>query len=78
MACSACAKCALHEADKCQNTVQVEKDGKKTTYYLVQNDVSKKFHDEICKETKAISVTGTCKKVDGKLQVTASKIQLTN
>ncbi|MBI3853190.1 MAG: hypothetical protein HY298_23315 [Verrucomicrobia bacterium] len=71
-----CAKCALKETDKCQNAIQVEKDGKKTTYYLVQNDVSKKFHENLCKESKKISVTGTCKKVGDKLEVTATKIEL--
>ena len=35
-----CAKCCLKETDACQNAVTVEKDGKKTVYYLVQNDVS--------------------------------------
>lgn len=71
-----CAKCCLKETDKCQNAVTVEKDGKKTTYYLVENDVSKAFHDNICKGIKPVTVTGTCKKVDGKLEVTASKIEL--
>lgn len=73
-----CAKCVLHETDACQNVVQAtNKEGKKTTYYLVQNDTSKNFHTEICKAAKPVTVTGTCKKVDGKLQVTASKIEAT-
>ena len=33
-----CGKCALKETDKCQNVIEVEKDGKKTTYYLSKND----------------------------------------
>ena len=36
-----CAKCALHEAKSCQNTITVEEQGKKITYYLAQNKVSK-------------------------------------
>ena len=71
-----CAKCCLKETDACQNAVTVEKDGKKTTYYLVENSVSTAFHKEICKEIKPVKVTGTCEKKDGKLQVTASKIEL--
>ena len=43
-----CAKCKLHEADKCQNVLQVEKDGKTVNYYLTQNKVSKDFHPNIC------------------------------
>ncbi len=70
-----CAKCALSETKTCQTAVQVEKNGKTTTYYLVDNATSKDFHSAICKEAKEISVTGTCKKVDGQLQVTASKIE---
>lgn len=71
-----CGKCALKETAKCQNVIQVEKDGKKTTYYLVKNDVSDKFHENVCKETKKATATGTCKKVDDKLQFTAAKIEL--
>ncbi|MFA6544556.1 MAG: DUF6370 family protein [Limisphaerales bacterium] len=70
-----CAKCCLKEAGECQNVLTVEKDGKKTKYYLAQNEVSKGFHSEICKTVKDITVTGTCKKVDGKLEVTPEKIE---
>ncbi len=71
-----CAKCALHETDKCQNVIQVSKKHKTVTYYLVQNDVSKKFHDELCKGPKQVKATGTLKTVDGKKELTASKIDL--
>ena len=71
-----CAKCILKEADKCQNAIQVEKDGKKTTYYLAENDVSKKFHENLCEESKKVTATGTVKEVDGKQQLTAKKIEL--
>jgi len=71
-----CAKCALHETTKCQTVVQVDKDGKKVNYYLTQNDVSKGFHDNICEESKKVTATGTVKEVDGKMQMTASKIEL--
>jgi len=71
-----CAKCALKETDSCQNVVQVMEGNKTVTYYLVHNDVSKKFHENICKETKKITVTGTVKEVDGKQQLTPTKIEL--
>ena len=70
-----CAKCCLKEAETCQNVLTVEKDGKKTKYYLVQNDVSKGFHSQICETVKNITVTGTCKKVGDKLEVTPEKIE---
>jgi hypothetical protein len=71
-----CAKCALKETPECQNVIQTQKDGRTVSYYLVENDVSKEFHGKLCKETKKITATGTVKEVDGKLQLTPTKIQL--
>lgn len=68
-----CAKCSLKETSKCQNAIKTA-DGK--TYYLADNKVSKDFHDELCQETKKVKATGTVKEVDGKMQLTASKISL--
>jgi hypothetical protein len=45
-------------------------------YYLVQNDVSKAFHQNVCQEAKKVTATGTVKKVDGKNEFTVSKIEL--
>ena len=70
-----CAKCELKETKKCQNAVQVEKAGKKTTYYLDENDVSKKFHDNLCQGTAKVKATGTVEEKDGKMQFTAKKIE---
>jgi len=72
-----CAKCMLKETDKCQTVIQVEnKKGKTITYYLADNDVSKAFHQNVCKEAKKVTATGTIKRVDGKHEFTASKIAL--
>ena len=72
-----CAKCILKESDKCQTVIQVEnKNGKVMSYYLVDNDVAKNFHENVCKEAKKVTATGTIKKVDGKLEFTATKIAL--
>ena len=71
-----CAKCALKETKECQNTITVKDGGKSVTYYLVQNDVSKEFHGNICKGPKQVKATGTVKEVDGKMQLTATKIDL--
>jgi hypothetical protein len=71
-----CAKCALKETKECQNAIQVTKDGKTETYYLVKNDVSDKFHKNVCTATAKVKATGTSKKVDGKNQFTATKIDL--
>jgi hypothetical protein len=72
-----CGKCMLKETDKCQTVIQVEnKNGKTVNYYLTANDVSKAFHENVCKEAKKVTATGTVKKVDGKNEFTVSKIDL--
>ena len=72
-----CAKCMLKETDKCQTVIQVEgKKGKTVTYYLAENDVSKAFHQNVCTEAKKATATGKIKKVRGKIEFTASKIDL--
>jgi len=70
-----CAKCALHETDKCQNTIQTEENGKKVIYYLAQNDTSKDFHDNICKKPEKVTATGVVSEKDGKKILTVSKIE---
>ena len=72
-----CAKCCLKTATECETVLAVEKDGKKTTYHLAKNDVSEKFHAEICKGPQAATVTATCKKEGDKLVLTASKAEVT-
>jgi hypothetical protein len=72
-----CAKCMLKETDKCQTVIQVEaKNGKTIKYYLTDNDVSKAFHENVCTEAKKVTATGTVKKVEGKNELTVSKIAL--
>lgn len=70
-----CAKCALKEADKCQNVVVAEENGKKVTYYLT-GDVSKAFHhDNLCSGSKKVTATGAHKMVDGKHELAVTKIE---
>ena len=71
-----CAKCMLKEASKCQTVIQAEQDGKTVNYYLVKNDVSDNFHENVCKDAKKVTATGTVTEVDGKKELTASKIEL--
>jgi hypothetical protein len=71
-----CAKCKLHEADKCQNVLQVQKDGKTVNYYLDENKVSKDFHDNICQNDGAkATVTGKVSEKGGKEMMVASKVE---
>ena len=72
-----CAKCSLKETEKCQNVIEIEsKKGGKQKIYLVENDVAKEFHKNICKENKKVTATGTIKNVDGKREMTATKIEV--
>ena len=71
-----CAKCALHETDKCQTVIQVEEKGKTVTYYLTANDVSKPFHEKVCQEAKKVKAVGTVTKKDGKLELAVTKIDI--
>ena len=70
-----CAKCALHETTKCQNAIQTQEGGKTVTYYLTQNDTSKDFHDNLCKQNEKVTATGTVTEKDGKKVLTVSKIE---
>jgi hypothetical protein len=71
-----CAKCSLKETKSCQNAIVADEAGKKVTYYLVHNAVSKKFHSNICQEVKKIKATGDVEEKDGKLVMTPTKIEL--
>ncbi len=72
-----CAKCTLKDKDatSCQNTVTVEKEGKKTIYYLT-GDVSKDFHKNLCTKVAKVKATGTVKEVNGKQELAVTKIEL--
>jgi hypothetical protein len=71
-----CGKCKLHETAKCQNVLQVEKDGKTVNYYLTQNKVSKEFHENVCQnDGEKVTVTGKVSERDGKEILSATKIE---
>jgi len=71
-----CGKCKLHETSKCQNVLQVDKDGKTVNYYLTQNKVSKDFHSNVCQnDGEKVTVTGTVKEKGDKEMLVASKIE---
>ncbi|HUO06891.1 MAG TPA: DUF6370 family protein [Phycisphaerae bacterium] len=72
-----CAKCELHLTDKCQNVLKVTDGDKSTLYYLLQNDLSKSKHPDVCHAPKDnVSVTGTLETKDGKNEITPTKIDI--
>ena len=67
-----CAKCSLKETESCQMAVTT----KEGTKYLVENnDVSKKFHEKICKDTVKVKVEGTITEKDGKKTIALTKVE---
>jgi Family of unknown function (DUF6370) len=70
-----CAKCDLKQVDKCQFALTVEKGGKKEVILADQNEVAKKFHDKICKETVKVKVEGTITEKDGKKTIALAKVE---
>lgn len=69
-----CAKCSLHQADKCQTVIQTKEHGKMVTYWVAQNDVAKGFHKQVCSDSKKVKATGKVTEVDGKKEITLEKI----
>ena len=71
-----CGKCKLHITDKCQNVLQVQKDGQTVNYFLTQNKVSTDFHPNICQnDGENVTVTGTVSEDNGTNILTATKIE---
>lgn len=71
-----CAKCTLKESDKCQTVIEAKNNsGQMVKYYVMNNDVAKKFHEQICENPKKVTAVGTVKRVDGKRELTLTKIE---
>ena len=59
-----------------QTVIKVQDGDKTATYYLANNEVSKDFHEKVCKKSAQVKATGDVKEVDGKMELTATKIEL--
>lgn len=70
-----CAKCTLHEGEKCQNVLKVKAGGKETAYYLAENAIAEENHDKVCSEPAKATVKGTVGEAEGKKTLTASSIK---
>jgi uncharacterized protein DUF6370 len=69
-----CGKCALKETPKCHTAIKV-KEGDKEVVYFFDETGSKKYHKEICTETKEGEVTGVTGESDGKKTIKVSKVE---
>jgi hypothetical protein len=56
--------------------IEVEKKGKTQEFYVVNNDVSKAFHEDVCHAAKKVKATGTAAKTGGKMELTLTKIEV--
>jgi len=70
-----CAMCSLHEGNACTSVIQTKKDGKTVNYYVVDNDVSKELA-KVSHNDKKVVAKGTVKEVDGKQQLTLTKVEV--
>ena len=70
-----CAMCSLHEGNTCTSVIQTKKDGKTVNYYVVDNDVSKELA-KVSHNDKKVVAKGTVKEVDGKQQLTLTKVEV--
>jgi len=71
-----CSKCQLHETAACGNVLAVKDGTTEVKYYLVDNDLSKADHKDVCMSPKDhVTVTGTVADKDGKKWLTATKIE---
>lgn len=71
-----CLKNGLKEDDYCKTVLLAERNGVPTKYYVVPNEVAKKFHPEVCADTKPAKVTGLVRKVLDRYEITPARIQL--
>lgn len=70
-----CGKCKLHTTKDCQNVLQVTENGSTSNYFLVQNQVSKDFHSNICEnDGEMVTVTGTMSEAKGQHVLTPTAI----
>ena len=71
-----CLNHGLKEDDYCKTVLIAEKNGVPTKYYVVQNEVGKKFHPEICADAKPTKITGLLRKVLDRWELTPQRITL--
>jgi hypothetical protein len=75
-----CAKCTLkvEGVTKCQDVLVAEgDDGEEAHYYIVKNEVAEKA-GHTCASKRPVTATGTVAEQDGKIWLTASRIEYTN
>lgn len=68
-----CARCELKKEKACATVIVVKENGKDVVYYF-DKEAHKKYHGDICKESKEGEATGTVTKDGARLVIKASKV----
>ena len=71
-----CGQGKLPWTARCPNVIQVKDGDKAVNYYLMENDVSKNFHQSVCKKGKKVTATGWLQQGVDRLEFTPSQIKL--
>ncbi len=71
-----CGKCSLKESSTCETVIQAKENGKTVNYYVANNKLAKAFHKKVCSSSEKVIATGDVKDVDGKKQITLTKIEV--
>ena len=64
-----CTKCGTKESAVCQSVVVVEAGREKAVYYLQENAVTTKLHDQLGSATKTVTVKGTLQRAGARLKL---------
>jgi hypothetical protein len=71
-----CAKCILNEGDTHPTVIQVKERDKTVNYYLAKNEAAKMVDKKFCEKPQKVTATGIVKEVKGKLELSATKVEL--
>jgi hypothetical protein len=73
----ACAKCSLHQSDKCGTAIVVKENGKDVTYIFQDKGMQEPYYEGLCGgDKKPATVTGVVTEKDGKKYLKPSKVEL--
>jgi hypothetical protein len=70
----ACSACVSKTSDSCQNVLETTENGIKVSYKVAYNDVVKTSGANTCSAACDVKAVGTVKEVDGKKELTLSKL----
>ena len=73
-----CRKCKLHEGAVCETVIEARTGDQTIEYYVVQNDVSKKFNANLGKQAIPVTASGVARESEGKHWLTLSSIVAQN